>query len=108
MPVNSDYYCSKRILREGKVWSKMRHKNILPLIGFWKGFSQDSDSQKLSFITPWMDDGDLLSNVTKNKDLSCLRRLNYVRSQHLNCFVLLKIACQLRDIASGLAYSKCR
>ena len=68
----------KRILRESVSWSKMRHKNILPLIGFWKGFDSKQDESCLSFITPWMDDGDLLSYLQSHSDLDSVRRLRYV------------------------------
>lgn len=56
----------------------MRHRNILPLIGFWKEFSPSYGAMSLSLITPWIDDGDLLLYLKSHSDVSTKQRLKFV------------------------------
>lgn len=76
--LSSDSTLKQRITREGRVWSKMKHKNILPLIGFWKSFLPGTESVSLSFITLWLDDGDLLRYLKAHPEVDCAQRLKYV------------------------------
>ncbi|KAF8840481.1 kinase-like protein [Paxillus ammoniavirescens] len=72
----------KKLNRELKVWAKLRHENIVPLLGVVSGFSVLP-----SMVSPWFSNGSLSSYLSKHEAMDLCGR------QHL-----------LFDIASGLRY----
>ncbi len=46
---------NQRLLREAKVWSRLRHPNVLMLLGF----ALDDELKEGWLISPWMDQGNL-------------------------------------------------
>ncbi|KAH8111749.1 kinase-like domain-containing protein [Phellopilus nigrolimitatus] len=63
-----------RIVREMNVWSKLKHENIVPLLGIWENFKPNSYTVPVS---PWMTNG-TLEKYSRN-DLSMLQRLSIMR-----------------------------
>lgn len=47
-----EYLLYQRILHEAHVWSKLRHENITPLLGFTTIFDASA-----SLISPWQERG---------------------------------------------------
>lgn len=86
----------------------MKHRNILPLIGFWKSFFPGKESVELSFITPWLDDGDLLHYLKAHPDVDCAQRLKYVSFDFIDydCYPANCANMELRDVADALSYSE--
>jgi len=57
----------QRIQREIKVWSRLKHPNVLPFLG-------PCILKKISFMTPpWMENGHALKYVQGNPESDCLR-----------------------------------
>lgn len=54
----------------------MRHENIVPLMGFWDNF--DPTSQCLSFVSPWMDQGNLHEYMEVHPELKEPERIKFV------------------------------
>ncbi|KIK79811.1 hypothetical protein PAXRUDRAFT_160273 [Paxillus rubicundulus Ve08.2h10] len=74
---------SKKLRRELKVWARLEHENIIPLLGVATGFGPFT-----ALVCPWMDSGTLSSYLEHNKEHLALRdRLEL-----------------LRDAANGLCY----
>ncbi|KAH7913189.1 kinase-like domain-containing protein [Hygrophoropsis aurantiaca] len=74
---------SKRLQRELSVWQRLRHENVLPLLGVTSGFGPFT-----SMICPWLDNGTLTTYLERyQKKLANMDR-----------FLLLT------EIASGLRY----
>ncbi|KIJ52439.1 hypothetical protein M422DRAFT_26047 [Sphaerobolus stellatus SS14] len=57
---------TKRIWREYLAWSSLRHPNILPCLGFSFDFSVEWQSGIPALISPWMENGTLLSYIQSN------------------------------------------
>ncbi|KIK81469.1 hypothetical protein PAXRUDRAFT_832838 [Paxillus rubicundulus Ve08.2h10] len=73
----------KKLRRELKVWARLQHENILPLLGVATGFGRFT-----ALVCPWMDNGTLTSYLEHNREqLSLRNRLEL-----------------LRDTAAGLCY----
>ncbi|KAI5115823.1 hypothetical protein M0805_005572 [Coniferiporia weirii] len=53
-----------RIIREARAWSRMKHKNIIPLFGMWVNFVAGSPIP--AFVSPWANQGTLIDHVRKN------------------------------------------
>ncbi|KAH8111757.1 kinase-like domain-containing protein [Phellopilus nigrolimitatus] len=64
----------KRIVREMNVWSKLKHENIVPLLGIWENFKPNSYTVPVS---PWMTNG-TLEKYSRN-DLNMSQRLSIMR-----------------------------
>ncbi|KAI5118851.1 hypothetical protein M0805_008127 [Coniferiporia weirii] len=63
-----------RIMREARAWSRMKHKNIIPLLGIWVNFVAGSPIP--AFVSPWANQGTLSDHVRKNNHvLSISNRL---------------------------------
>ncbi|KDQ10204.1 hypothetical protein BOTBODRAFT_164140 [Botryobasidium botryosum FD-172 SS1] len=58
--------------KELKVWVRLRHPNVLPLIE-----SVVIDS-KMYLVSPWMSNGDLASYLKRNPDADCLQLLTQI------------------------------
>ncbi|KAG2076583.1 kinase-like protein [Suillus decipiens] len=78
-PLNSD----KDLWRELGIWKRLRHPNILKLMGITRHFGRS-----VALVSPWMVNGNLTSFLSKNNETLGLRDR-----------LLL-----LRDIAAGLNY----
>ncbi|KAG6374128.1 hypothetical protein JVT61DRAFT_4773 [Boletus reticuloceps] len=62
--------------RESRIWKKLNHRNILPLIGLTCEFGPIP-----SIITPWMSEGTLTGFVHRNHNqFTAERRLTIVGS----------------------------
>ncbi|KAI5118849.1 hypothetical protein M0805_008125 [Coniferiporia weirii] len=74
IPWNVRWRTSERIMREARVWSRMKHKNIIPLLGIWVNFIAGSPIP--AFVSPWANQGTLIDYVRKNNHvLNISRRL---------------------------------
>ncbi|KAF9228878.1 kinase-like protein [Gyrodon lividus] len=74
---------SKKLRRELKVWARLKHENIIPLLGIATGFGPFT-----ALVCPWMANGTLTSYLEHNgEQLSLHDRLEL-----------------LRDAAAGLGY----
>jgi len=49
--------------RELELWSKVHHVNIIPLIGIAR---IDWDSNMPAFVSPWMQEGNVMDFIKKN------------------------------------------
>ncbi|TDL24385.1 kinase-like protein [Rickenella mellea] len=67
--------------REAVIWRQLRHPNILPFYGVFKG---DEHFDRLCLVSPWMDEGNVMEYLSK-----------HVESNRISL---------LRDVASGLEY----
>ncbi|KIM60326.1 hypothetical protein SCLCIDRAFT_961143 [Scleroderma citrinum Foug A] len=71
----------ERIIREARAWSRIQHKNILPLIGIVTTFDH-----AVSFISPWMDNGNAYDYVQNHANdprplvLDIASGLNYLHN----------------------------
>ncbi|KAG1805810.1 kinase-like domain-containing protein [Suillus subaureus] len=73
----------KRLRRELKVWSRIRHDNIVPLYGTVSGFGQ-----LIALVCPWYDNGSLSSYLESHgENLSIINRFQL-----------------LSDVSAGLHY----
>lgn len=72
----AEFQMIKRLARETRIWSKMRHVNIVPLMGFWDKFAPTSKC--LSFVSPWMDQGTLLEYMEEDQNIDELQRFKFV------------------------------
>ncbi|KDQ11699.1 hypothetical protein BOTBODRAFT_35132 [Botryobasidium botryosum FD-172 SS1] len=61
----------KETEREVRVWKHLRHPNILPFIG---SVTLDSEP-RIYLVSPWMDSGDALRFVNKNRHIDCVKLL---------------------------------
>lgn len=74
---------NRRLRRELKVWSRLRHVNIVPLYGTVSGFGQF-----VSLVCPWYDNGSLSGYLESHGEtLSIIRRFQL-----------------LSDVSAGLQY----
>ena len=74
----------QRIARELRVWSSLKHPNIVPLLGLWDQFSGPGACPSYPVpIMPWMD-GDLEGYIRSNPTLPLTDRLNIVRDYSLH------------------------
>ncbi|KLO07106.1 kinase-like protein [Schizopora paradoxa] len=73
-----EYRQCARVVREARIWNKMRHKNIVPLFGLWNDFSKESPFP--AFISPWFDEGNLKSFLDKNEATSKGQRLSFKKN----------------------------
>jgi len=71
-----EYRQCARVVREARIWNRMRHKNIVPLLGLWIKFS--SESPFPAFVSPWFDEGNLKYFLDQNKNVSSLQRLSFI------------------------------
>lgn len=65
----------QRIVREARVWSKMKHQNIVPLLGMWLDYPVIGCPCPVS---PWISNYDLDSFLAMNKNLPEVLRLKIV------------------------------
>ncbi|KIM58260.1 hypothetical protein SCLCIDRAFT_98856, partial [Scleroderma citrinum Foug A] len=69
------------IIQEAHAWSRIQHKNILPLIGIVTTFDH-----AVSFISPWMDNGNAYDYVQNHANdphplvLDIASGLNYLHN----------------------------
>lgn len=69
----------QRVARELRIWNRMRHENILSLLGLWENFAV-GDMQIVQYsvpVSPYFEDGDLRQYI-KNHDVSLFERLSFV------------------------------
>ncbi|KAH8113199.1 kinase-like protein [Phellopilus nigrolimitatus] len=52
--------------KEAMIWRQFRHQNILPFYGV----STDEFSPRLALVSPWMDNGDVLSHLKRSPDIN--------------------------------------
>lgn len=74
---------NRRLRRELKVWSRLRHNNIVPLYGTVSGFGQF-----IALVCPWYDNGSLSSYLESHGETLSI----------INRFQLLS------DVSAGLQY----
>ncbi|KAI5115689.1 hypothetical protein M0805_000537 [Coniferiporia weirii] len=65
-----------RMVREARIWSRMRHQNIVPLLGLWENF--DPNMPFHSFVAPWYEEGNLAAYLKRNKT-PIVQKLSFVR-----------------------------
>ena len=53
----------QEIATELKIWVKLSHRNVLPILGYVKNWS---GSVYPSFVSPWMENGSLRSYMKEN------------------------------------------
>lgn len=94
----------QRIVRELRIWSRMKHENILPLFGVWTNFGEQNANYPVP-VAPWMDDGDLFSYLQAHKELELADRLKIVSFSLFGSNSTSKL-WQLCDVASAMAYCK--
>lgn len=63
---------SQRLRRELHVWMRLRHPNVLPLLGVYNGFGQD-----LGLVSPWCFNGDINSYLRTQCQSPTLTELRY-------------------------------
>ncbi|KZV87857.1 kinase-like protein [Exidia glandulosa HHB12029] len=62
----------RRLRRELHVWMRLRHVNVLPLLGVYNGCGQD-----LCLVSPWCSNGDINSYLRSQFQNPALRELQY-------------------------------
>ncbi|KZP07307.1 kinase-like protein [Athelia psychrophila] len=72
--------------REIKLWKRLCHPNIVPLLGLTTDFGNPFRPNLPGMVSPWMINGNLMA---------------FVKGRDLNIAQLLKLLC---DVATGLAY----
>ena len=65
--------------KEIYVWSKLKHPNVLPLLGY----AFDADTGYPMLISQWMERGNALSYIRVN-DIPIHRVMDLVRNRHLS------------------------
>lgn len=69
----------QRFSRESRIWSRMKHENIIPLFGFWRNFDAfNGIDLALSFVSPWMEQGNLSEFLKENPTTTLETRLSFV------------------------------
>lgn len=68
-------YILQRVVREARIWSRMKHRNIVPLLGLWSNFSVKSVFH--CFVSPWFEEGSL-KKCYETTRLSIRQKLQYV------------------------------
>lgn len=69
----------QRVIREMRVWSKLKHSNIIPLLGLWDAFAVEASRARYPVaISPWMANGDLHEYLCDNEQVSLKDRLSMV------------------------------
>lgn len=70
----------QRIVRELRVWSRVRHENIVPLLGLWieyKRFPSAKESIPCP-VAPWMGCGNLQTYLEEKPNLPLIDRFKIV------------------------------
>ncbi|KAI5122336.1 hypothetical protein M0805_002503 [Coniferiporia weirii] len=67
--IQGDRDFAKRLAKELKVWSKLAHQNILPLLGFLL------EGPYPSLVSEWMDNGPVSQYIRNNVDCDVLRMI---------------------------------
>jgi serine/threonine protein kinase len=101
--IRSQVFSDEVFRRELGIWKRLRHPNILTLMGTAQGFCRS-----VALVAPWIVNGDLTSFLSKNNHTLCLldRLLlvrNYVAAFHSRAH---RFVHKLRGIAAGLMYRK--
>jgi len=65
----------KRLRQEIKVWARLQHEHILPLLGFVRDFTR---SHVPSLVSPWMDNGTLVDFLKRSNALTRYERFRLV------------------------------
>ena len=95
-----DSHPMQRFRREISVWSRLNHKNVLPLLGIITEFSPLP-----SMVSPWMNKGSLNMYLKfYESSLNIEARLAIVRVCFTETVSRCQAQMQLRDIAEGLQY----
>ncbi|KAF9457807.1 kinase-like domain-containing protein [Collybia nuda] len=68
-------FVRKRICRELRIWSKLKHEHILPLYGVAIGFNIIPDGM-YGMVCMWAENGDLCQYLIDNSDLPLQHRLD--------------------------------
>jgi serine/threonine protein kinase len=63
----------KRLRQEIKVWARLQHEHILPLLGLVRDFGSVP-----GLVLPWMHNGNLLSFLQRNSALTRYERFRLV------------------------------
>ncbi|KAI5115615.1 hypothetical protein M0805_002724 [Coniferiporia weirii] len=74
-PEEEHKFCT-RMVREARIWCRMRHRNIAPLLGLWSGF--DPEKPLHSFVFPWFEEGSLASYILTHRT-PVLQKLSFLR-----------------------------
>lgn len=94
--------------REIRVWKRLSHPNIVPLLGTTAdiGFHLLPGALLPGMVSPWMRNG-ILIGFLEGEGLSVCERLKLVRRFNTaKRKILINGPPQLRDVAVGLAYRK--
>lgn len=92
------------LLREVRVWSKLTHENILPLLGIWENFNVCGiHNGTLGLVSPWSEKGTLQSYLRKNPDTRDAEKMRLVRLTVIH-ISLSDSYPKLLDIANALRY----
>ena len=79
IPDNGLTVSFQRLLRELRVWSKMKHENIVPLLGLWLDYQRNaSDIPSPCPIAPLMKEGSLEDYLLVRPELPTLARMTIV------------------------------
>lgn len=57
------------------VWSRLDHRNILPLLGITRGFGPP---ESYGMVCPWVDNGDLSQYVKRHTMIPMSERISMV------------------------------
>lgn len=55
-------HTSQQTCKEGFIWNRLSHENILPLLGFYS-----SGNDPIIMVSPWMDNGNLTTYLRHNE-----------------------------------------
>lgn len=78
--------------KEGIIWSRLSHENILPLLGFY-----GTGNDPISMVSPWMDNGNLTTYLKKNESAN---RQELVRPRSLLTYFVSLLSCDSRCMVS--------
>ncbi|KZP01522.1 kinase-like protein [Calocera viscosa TUFC12733] len=59
---------TRNIIRETRVWSQLRHPNILPLLGV----CPEIESRRIWLVSPWIENGNLSEYLNNNPRADCV------------------------------------
>lgn len=54
---------SQQTCKEGFIWNRLSHENIIPLLGFYS-----ADNEPIIMVSPWMDNGNLTTYLRNNEN----------------------------------------
>lgn len=89
----------QKLASEIRIWAKLNHEFVLPLLGFFV----EGENMMPALISEWMERG-TLHDIMRTFPRGGIDALIMVRRVRIISQSIIIFVCQLRDIASGLAY----